>query len=137
MHDNVRPHATRVVTEHFEEINVTTLNWPARCPDLNPIEPVWDHLRWTRHQNRHPFQTLNKLPNVTLAWDDLKQQYIPNLIESRPRRLETVIKTRERKQDTKKLIERYEIFHYVYFFIFITCSININIHIFLFLSFCV
>ncbi|GFW06615.1 transposable element Tcb2 transposase [Trichonephila clavipes] len=25
---------------------VTTLPWPARSPDLSPIEYIWDHLGW-------------------------------------------------------------------------------------------
>ncbi len=35
MHDNARPHTARVVQAYLEE-------WPARFPDLNPIEHLWD-----------------------------------------------------------------------------------------------
>ncbi|GFW87656.1 DDE_3 domain-containing protein [Trichonephila clavipes] len=41
--DNARPHTARVAQDfqrHFQ-----TLPWPARSPDLSPVEHVWDHLR--------------------------------------------------------------------------------------------
>ncbi|GBM90044.1 hypothetical protein AVEN_50666-1 [Araneus ventricosus] len=38
--DNTRPH-TAVVTQHALQ-SVDMLPWPARLPDLSPIEHVWD-----------------------------------------------------------------------------------------------
>lgn len=46
MHDNARPQAARVVRQYLEEVEIPTLNWPARSPDLNPIKHVWGHLEW-------------------------------------------------------------------------------------------
>ena len=43
-HDNVRPH-TAMLTQNILRIhNVNVLQWPARSPDLCPIEHLWDHL---------------------------------------------------------------------------------------------
>ncbi|GFU57461.1 transposable element Tcb2 transposase [Trichonephila clavipes] len=40
--DNARPHTTSVAQDYLR--NITTLSWPARSPDLSPIEHIWDHL---------------------------------------------------------------------------------------------
>ncbi|GFY21330.1 transposable element Tcb2 transposase [Trichonephila clavipes] len=42
--DNARPHTARVSEDCFH--TVTIIPWPARYPDLSPIEHIWDHLGW-------------------------------------------------------------------------------------------
>ncbi|GFU44098.1 transposable element Tcb2 transposase [Trichonephila clavipes] len=40
--DNAQPHTVRV-SQDFP-LALTTLSWPARSPDLSPIENIWNHL---------------------------------------------------------------------------------------------
>ena len=43
-HDNARPHTVRHTQNILRIHNVNVLQWPARSPDLSPIEHLWDHL---------------------------------------------------------------------------------------------
>ena len=38
MDDNAQPHRARVVTDYLGQEEITRMGWPARFPDLNPIE---------------------------------------------------------------------------------------------------
>jgi transposase len=95
MQDNTRPHTAGIVIQYLNEVGIVTLPWPARSPDMNPIEHVWDELgRRIRHRENIP----ETIPSLRIAlqeeWEQLPQDVIANLIRSVPRRLETLIAAR-------------------------------------------
>ena len=38
MQDNARAHTARMYMTFLDDEGITVMNWPARSPDLNPIE---------------------------------------------------------------------------------------------------
>ncbi|GBM95886.1 hypothetical protein AVEN_211258-1, partial [Araneus ventricosus] len=83
MDDNSRPHRALLVDEFLESEDNRRMDWPARSPDLNPIEHVWDTLgRAIANHNPRP-RTIQEmktaLPN---DWDQLPQEIINCLISS-------------------------------------------------------
>ncbi|GFX88447.1 transposable element Tcb1 transposase [Trichonephila clavipes] len=70
---------------------VTTLPWPARSPDLSPIEHIWNHLR---HRVRHP-TSLNELEAMLQQiWNEMSQDIIQNLYASMPDRIASCIRAK-------------------------------------------
>ncbi|CAJ0598615.1 unnamed protein product [Cylicocyclus nassatus] len=43
--DNAPAHKSRYTLNKLQEWNLTTLDWPAESPDLNPIELVWGNMK--------------------------------------------------------------------------------------------
>ncbi|GFW29754.1 hypothetical protein TNCV_3936211 [Trichonephila clavipes] len=39
--DKARPHVARIVRRFFVNHQIESLSWPARSPDLSPIENMW------------------------------------------------------------------------------------------------
>ncbi|UYV68105.1 hypothetical protein LAZ67_5003070, partial [Cordylochernes scorpioides] len=83
MDDNARPHRARLVNEYLQSENIRRMDWPARSPDLNPIEHVWDALG-RRIGARHPSpRTLVELRTALLEeWGLLPLDLLQSLKKS-------------------------------------------------------
>lgn len=93
MHDNARPHTARCVEQYINEVGIHVMEWPARSPDLNPIEHVWDNLgRRARHHFPDTLQDLRMA--LQDEWERIPQEEMAALIRSVPERLEAVINAR-------------------------------------------
>jgi hypothetical protein len=95
MDDNARPHRARVVTQLLENHGIERMDWPARSPDLNPIEHVWDMMGRSIAQleaQPHGLQQLGVA--LEAAWDALAVRDVNRLINSMRQRCEAVIAAR-------------------------------------------
>ncbi|GFX38349.1 transposable element Tcb1 transposase [Trichonephila clavipes] len=72
--------------------SIQRLVWPARSPDLNPIENVWDALgRQVAGRNYPPTNKNTLIRALTDEWDKLPQQLLGNVVQSMVRRVECCI----------------------------------------------
>ena len=96
MDDNARPHRSRAVIECLRQNAISTLPWPARSPDLNPLEHLWDILGRKIREITPPVQTLLELEAALhREWQQIPQQRIQRLVQGMRRRLDATIAVQE------------------------------------------
>ncbi|GFU42085.1 transposable element Tc1 transposase [Trichonephila clavipes] len=92
MDDNAACHRTLAVEDCLDSEGIQRLVWPARSPDLNPIENVWDALlRQVAGRNYPPTNKNTLIRALTEEWDKLPQQLLDNVVQSMVRRVECCI----------------------------------------------
>ena len=92
MDNNARPHATN---QYLEDAAIVIMDWPARSPDMNPIEHAWDMLQKAISARQVQPTTFQQLSTALQEeWAGLPQQQLGRLISSMRRRCQTVIDAR-------------------------------------------
>ena len=72
------------------QLNVT--DWPAKSPDLNPIENAWGYLVHHVYKDGKQYYSLNDLREAIIReWDGMAQDFIKKLIDSMPKRVAKVV----------------------------------------------
>ncbi|GFT19972.1 transposable element Tc3 transposase [Trichonephila clavipes] len=81
MDDNATCHRTLAVQDCLDSEGIQRLVWPARSPDLNPIENLWDALwRQVAGRNYPPTNKNTLIRALTEEWDKLPQQLLDNVL---------------------------------------------------------
>ena len=92
MQDNARPHVIGVCLQFLQEEGIDAMDWPARSPDLHPIEPIWGIMSRSIHQRRVAPQTVQELADALVqVWEEIPQETICHLIKSMPKHCREVI----------------------------------------------
>ncbi|GFV49457.1 transposable element Tcb2 transposase [Trichonephila clavipes] len=95
MDDNAPCHRTVAAEQLLESEDIERMDWPARSPDLTPIEQVWDFLGRRLATRTLPPVTIREL-RLALQdeWAAMPQQLIDTLFLSMGRRCESCIAVR-------------------------------------------
>ena len=93
--DNAPPHTARDTVAFSNQQDVEVMDWPARTPDMNPIEHVCDQMSvWIRDMDDPP-STIAELNNaVRQARATVRPGRVRTLVESMPRRARALLAAR-------------------------------------------
>ncbi|GFU12334.1 transposable element Tc3 transposase [Trichonephila clavipes] len=95
MDDSAPCHRTVAAEQLLESEDIERMDWPARSPDLNPIEHVWDFLgRRLAARTLPPVMIRELRLALQDEWAAMPQQLIDTLILSMGRRCETCLAVR-------------------------------------------
>ena len=87
-HDNARAHTARIVTNFLAANNVNVLPWPARSPDMSPIEHLWDLMDHRVRQRPHsPANRQELILALQEEWRQIPRDLIRRLTFSVRRRV--------------------------------------------------
>ncbi|GFT09469.1 transposable element Tcb1 transposase [Trichonephila clavipes] len=87
--DNARPQIARIVQRFFVNHQIELLPWPARSPDLSPIENMWSMVAQRLTQITLLAATPDQLwQRVEAAWSAITQAYIQDKLLIAPLRVE-------------------------------------------------
>ncbi|GFV57359.1 transposable element Tcb2 transposase [Trichonephila clavipes] len=82
-----QPPRANLVEDFIFEEGIVRMEWPACCPDMDPIEHVWDALGRRVASHQPSPQTLQELERDLLEeWDRIPQLVINSRIDPMPQR---------------------------------------------------
>jgi transposase len=94
MQDSAPAHNIRPVIEKIESTfpeSWTQGFWPGNSPDFNVIEPVWGVLQESVFEKPTPRNREELIQRIKNKWSNLSPDYLTNLVESFPKRVEEAI----------------------------------------------
>ena len=93
--DNASCHKSKMTKSWMQENNMPVLEWPARSPDLSPIENLWHIVKAKIRSSGRTAKTKQELFQLFhAAWLEIPVEECYELIDSMPRRMEACIAAR-------------------------------------------
>ena len=90
--DNAAIHTSKHTNGWFNRKKMRMLGWPAKSPDLNPIENFWGIMARQVYGHGRQYNTKSELISAIIhAWNNLSLDLLQNLISSMKNRIFKVI----------------------------------------------
>lgn len=90
--DNASIHTSSATKSWFNDRKIELLWWPARSPDLNPVENIWGIIVRQIYANKKQYNSIAELKvAVSEAWENFEMEILKNLVGSMPKRIFQVI----------------------------------------------
>ena len=89
---SARPQRAEVITDYLHNVGVERMERPAKSPDLNPIQHLWDQLgRAVRVRVTNTTTLADLQPILVEEWNAIPQQRVTRLVTSMRRRCQAVV----------------------------------------------
>ncbi len=93
--DNAPCHRAKNTQIWFEMNGIDVMSWPSRSPDLNPIENLWGMLARIVYEGGKQYNSISDLKSsIISSWERITTEYLENLIDSMPKRMDAVLNSR-------------------------------------------
>ena len=95
INDNAPVHRAHTVDNYKDQSEVTSVEWLAQSPDLNIIQNIWLYMKRELQKSAINIATKNDLlREIQSVWWNIELDYIRNVYQSIPDRLDNVINMR-------------------------------------------
>ena len=93
--DNAPHYTARDTAAFLDQQDAEVMDWPARSPNMNPIERVWDQMAVWIRDIEDPPSTIAELNNaVRQAWTAVRPGRVRTLVDSMPRCVRALLAAR-------------------------------------------
>lgn len=90
--DNAAIHTSKETKQWMMDHKIDLLDWPARSPDLNPVENLWGIMVRRIYAEGRQYATVYELKSaISEAWGNIEKAVLQNLVNSMPNRMFQVI----------------------------------------------
>ena len=91
--DNAPIHCSKYTKNWLKsQGNIKVLKWPAKSPDLNPIENLWGYLTLKVYEGKKQYSSKKELENAIIKeWKNIDLKMLKKLVNDMPLRIGKVI----------------------------------------------